>query len=163
MPNVCCAHLRTRWATVLSPVFTAFVRLRCCPTCTGPGNSLILKVAVVAVPEPKLHWEKDGNLIVGADGEVLVIDDISGADAGSYAAVISNSCLGDSAEQNQCVRRSDDAVVQINSPPRIIDQPVNITLDPGQRLRLVAAFAGLPFPELQWQKVHSDERGDLGS
>ena len=75
----------------------------------------------------------DNSFINGSDTEVLTIDPVSPADAGSYTVVVSGSC------DNSI---SNPAPLTVNKPTMIISQPVSQSLCKGESAILSVAASG---------------------
>ncbi len=87
---------------------------------------------VTATGSPSYQWRKDGSNLSGATAEVLVLDNVSAADAGSYTVV----CTGGGASVTSVA-----AVLSVNSQPasRIRNLSVRTSLEAGRTL--IAGFA----------------------
>lgn len=74
---------------------------------------------------------------------VLIIPNVTHADAGKYQCVVSNS-FG--------TTYSTKARVNIVTFPRFIKSPVNVTVQTGETVTLNCAATGDPTPEISWKK-----------
>jgi uncharacterized repeat protein (TIGR03806 family) len=78
------------------------------------GETGTLTIAPVGIPAPTIQWLKNGQPIPGATQRVLQLGGVQLSDAGSYAALLTNS---------QGSATSNTTVVTINAPVAIQTQP----------------------------------------
>ena len=109
------------------------------------GESYQLIVAGLAYPAADVAWFKNGLPLPNATSTILLIPAVTLADAGTYTARFSNS-MGDSTTA--------DAVLNINTPPQITEQPSNTTVLPDAAVTLSVVAVCTPFPQFQW--YHND-------
>ena len=57
----------------------------------APGASVTFTAAASGTPTPTFQWRKDGTPITNATGASLTLTNVSGADAGTYTVVATNS------------------------------------------------------------------------
>ena len=105
------------------------------------GESYQLIVADLAYPAADVVWFKNGLPLPNATSAILLIPAVTLADVGTYTARFNNS-MGDST--------TTDAVLNINTPPQITEQPANATALPGSVVTLSVTAVCTPFPQFQW-------------
>ncbi|BDU74138.1 immunoglobulin domain-containing protein [Mesoterricola silvestris] len=94
------------------------------------------------------QWRRGGAALAGATSAALSLPSVTGADAGSYDAVVTNTLNG-----TVTTATSAAALLQVNVPPVFTVQPVSQTVDLGAPLALsAAASAGQGSVTLQWRK-----------
>lgn len=54
------------------------------------GDSTVLAVAGSGVPAPAYYWYHNSNLVAGASGPALALNNVQAADAGTYFVILSN-------------------------------------------------------------------------
>jgi len=120
------------------------------------GNPLCLTVKVDGEPMPRVLWSKDGEPIEQSDRikvvkkpegvVILTIDNANLQDSGQYEAKAINS-KGEASSASQ---------VKVELPQRAPlmqkELPLQIKIDEGKPLNLIAKVDGQPLPEVQWTK-----------
>ena len=106
-----------------------------------PGSAVQLISTAASNPPSTVQWLKDGTAIAGATSTRLVLQGVSAADAGIYAARFNNS-LGWSISR--------DAVIIIDEAPAIITQPASVAVYPGSSAVFDVIVSGQPYPSFQW-------------
>ena len=114
--------------------------------CTGEDWTFTV---VAGGTEISYQWRKDGVNIPGATSDSYTLSNIAVSDAGTYDVVITNVC--------QSIT-SDGAVLIVNTPPAITQQPVGDEICEGEdyTFTVVATGTGLMY---QWQKY--DDNNDI--
>jgi uncharacterized repeat protein (TIGR03803 family) len=116
---------------------------------TYAGSSVVLSVASYGSPPLQYQWQEDGTNIVdnanlhGSTTRILILTNVSPANAGSYSVIVSNS-HGSMA--------SSGALLQVRvSAPVIVTQPADQTLLPGSTAVFHASVLGNVPLVYQWQ------------
>jgi len=78
------AYVLGGWTPHLEPLILAQPQ----STSAVQGQSLTLSVAVASIPESSYQWYKDGKIIQGSTGSVLVLNNVRPSDAGNYRVEI---------------------------------------------------------------------------
>lgn len=107
------------------------------------GGTATFTVAASGVPTPTITWMHEGNVVAGATGATLTLQNVQAADAGRYVAVATN--LAGSVNSNE-------AVLGVNLPPVITTAPASQTIDQGGTATFTVAATGSPAPTYQWYK-----------
>lgn len=132
------------------------------PLTVVEGFPAKLEVTTVGKPPPSLKWTHNGVEIV-PDGQhikiisqpdgthALLIDKVTGQDAGEYGVVASNS-EGEEASHgilSVAGRENNDAP---EVKPAFLGQLRDVSVEEGDTLSLSAAFSGNPLPDVSWTK-----------
>ncbi len=110
------------------------------------GGSASFSVAASGSPTPTYQWQKAGVNIAGATNATYTITSVVAGDAGSYAAVATNSAGS---------ATSSAATLTVNtatSAPVFTQQPTNQTINLGASVTFTAAVSGNPAPTFRWRK-----------
>ena len=110
------------------------------------GSPVSFAVAASGTPAPAYQWQKGGVNIAGATSATYSIPSAASGDAGSYAAVATNSA--GSATSGAATL----TVTSATSAPVFTTQPVSQTVAPGSAATFTVAASGNPAPTYQWQK-----------
>jgi outer membrane protein assembly factor BamB len=111
-------------------------------------NSTVVITATVSGSELlEYQWFKDGQLIAGAEGNQLTLNQVQSMDAGVYSVVVANDA--------GCVTNSTQLTVQgPPKPPVIAWFSTNQTLSSGQELVLEVQVQGTPPFNYVWTLNH---------
>ena len=110
------------------------------------GSPASFTVAASGSPAPTFQWQKGGVNITGAMSATYSIASAVAGDAGSYAAVVTNSAG---------TVTSSAATLTVNaatSAPTITTQPASQMVTAGASVSFTVAASGSPAPTFQWQK-----------
>ncbi|GAB5558879.1 MAG: hypothetical protein SynsKO_05260 [Synoicihabitans sp.] len=118
------------------------------------GESVTFSATVSGVPTPTLQWQRDGVNLEAATDSTFEIASVSGADAGNYTLVATNS-VGSAT--------SSAAELTVNIPPSISTQPQSQTIAEGTNLTLSVVASGVPAPSYQWRKNTTPISGETSS
>ena len=110
------------------------------------GGAVVFAVEVAGVPAPRIQWLKDGRGIDGATSATLILNNISAADAGFYAA------LADNASGVVTSPAAQLTVTPAAVSPVLVAQPAPIVAGIGSTVVFSAAATGMPAPTYQWQR-----------
>jgi outer membrane protein assembly factor BamB len=111
-------------------------------------NSAVVFAAIVEGSAPlEFQWCKDGQIIAGATGSQLTLNQVQSADAGEYSIIVANE-VG-------CVTNRVQLTVQgPPKPPTITGFSANQTLSSGQELVLAVQVDGTAPFEFVWTLNH---------
>lgn len=108
------------------------------------GSNVTLSVVASGEAPLSYQWQKDGADIDGATAASLALNNVSTADSGSYAVVVTNS---------HGSVTSATAVLTVNLAPVSIDeQPVGAVVLSGSEVVLSVSVSGSAPIEYQWEK-----------
>ena len=119
----------------------------------NPGVSVLLEVLAGGSGPFSYQWKKDGDVIVGAVGRTLTLSNISEAAEGSYTVEVTN--LGGTTP-------SDPAIVTVNDPIIITDQPDTLVLFDAEAGAFTVAATGTGPISYQWQFNNANIDGEVG-
>lgn len=118
------------------------------------GGSAAFSVAATSTSPLSYQWRKNGSNISGATTSSYTINPVASGHAASYDCVVTNGC--GSATSNA-------AILTVNTPPVITDDPDNQTVCEGSMVTFsVAATRAGPL-SYQWHKNGSNIPGATGS
>ncbi|XP_056893820.1 hemicentin-1 isoform X2 [Takifugu flavidus] len=111
-------------------------------------NSQVQLMCVAeGVPQPSLHWEKDGRPLTESLGEPtilpsgeLIIDSVQPEDAGRYICVATNEVGQDSGT----------VTLSVQTHPVFTELLGDVALKKGERLLLACGVNGIPTPHITW-------------
>ena len=118
------------------------------------GDVAIFSVSATGTPPLSYQWRKNGSNIPGATTSTYVIFPVAAGDAGNYQCVVTNSCGSDT---------SGSAILTVNAPPVITDDPDNQTVCEGGSATLIVSATGTGSLSYQWRKNGSNISGATGS
>ena len=107
------------------------------------GETINLSVTTDGSTSVTYQWRKDGVVLTGATGPILVLPSIGITDAGSYTCSVSN-LYGTST--------SAAATVAINTAPVVTKALRNSIVYVNDMVTLSATFVGAPVPSYSWKK-----------
>jgi hypothetical protein len=107
------------------------------------GTDVTLAVSVTGTAPLNYQWKKDGAVLVGLTGPTLILRNVTTADAGSYAVVVTNA-FG--------IANSNAAVLTVNWAPGITTQPFGVIVNPGQNAAFTVVAVGPAPLAYQWSK-----------
>jgi hypothetical protein len=116
------------------------------PTGQGEGS---FSVEVTGDPAPTVQWQsRPGPVgrftdVAGATGTTLAVDATAALSGTTYRAVVTND-VGRVA--------TDEVVLDVQTPPSVAQQPVDVATVAGDDAVLKAMPAGNPAPEVTWQR-----------
>ncbi len=122
------------------------------PTITGQpmtqtaivgGSVTIYVTAVGGTPALTYQWQKDGVEIPGATTFALALANLQLEATGSYRVVVTNRTGSVT---------SDAAVLTVNAPPAILEQPAPQSVGVGGEASFTVTATGTPAPTYQWKK-----------
>ncbi len=113
--------------------------------CTG--FDAVFTANATGKPNPDVQWQvNDGNGWMNLTGQtsttLTLVAVTPGMDGNLYRASFSNVCGFD---------LTTSAMLTVNTPPSITQQPVNTTTCSGQSASFTVVFEGKPTPTVQWQ------------
>jgi hypothetical protein len=112
------------------------------PQTVNRGATVEFSIEVVGQEPFTYEWSKDGTVIEGTEGPLLVLSEVQPADGGTYAATVSNAWGA----------LSSSAALRVLWPPTIVEAPIGQTLALGGSVTLsVTAEGAAPF-SYQWLK-----------
>jgi len=117
------------------------------------GGSVTFTVAASGTPTPTYQWTKGGVDIAGATSATLSLSNVQAGDAGSYAAVATNSA-GSATSSSATL-----TVTAVSVPPSITTQPVSQTVTAGGSVTFTSGASGSPAPTYQWTKGGANVAG----
>jgi hypothetical protein len=104
-----------------------------------------LRLEVIANGTSPLHyaWYRGTQLLIADGQSVFALSAVGLADAGDYWVEVSNEA-----------GRVESMPIQVTvwQPPLIVEQPLSRVVEPGERLELTVAVAGVPVPVIQWRR-----------
>ncbi|XP_077377558.1 hemicentin-1 [Festucalex cinctus] len=111
------------------------------------GFQALLPCAAQGSPDPKVSWEKDGQVLLNLPGKFtalrsgeLIIERAEPGDAGMFTCVATNAA--GSTKQ--------DVHLSVNMRPAFKELPGDVTLNKGQDLALSCQAQGTPPPVISW-------------
>ncbi|XP_026768070.3 hemicentin-1 isoform X3 [Pangasianodon hypophthalmus] len=111
------------------------------------GFQSLLPCSAQGVPEPKIHWEKNGDIIQNLRGKFtvlrsgeLIIERTQPSDAGVFTCVAMNAA-GSAHHKVQ---------LSVNTRPEFKESPSDMTLRVGQNLTLTCHAHSTPPPVITW-------------
>ncbi|XP_064420214.1 hemicentin-2 [Latimeria chalumnae] len=111
------------------------------------GFQALLPCAVQGLPEPKVSWNRDGFPVLDMPGKFislqsgqLIIENAKSEDAGSY------TCTA----VNVAGRTSQDFHLTVHTHPAFTERLGDVSLNMGERLRLICMAKGMPVPTITW-------------
>ena len=107
------------------------------------GSSTVLDVTVSGTEPLSYKWFFGTNVLVGADGPMLVIPNTQLTNAGSYHVTITNVAG---------IETSATVTVSVGLPPTITTQPVSQFVAAGTNVTLLVGGTGSPTLTYQWRK-----------
>ena len=123
-------------------------------TTVTAGFPASFSVVASGTPAPTYQWQKTNVNISGATNSSYTIASTTLADAGSYTVLVSNA--GGNVT-------SSAAVLTVNVPPVVTNQPGNQVVVAGQTASFSVTATGTPAPGYQWQKNGTNISGATGS
>ncbi|NPV63084.1 MAG: hypothetical protein HPY61_10750 [Methanotrichaceae archaeon] len=114
------------------------------------GEDVAFEVEASGTEPLKYQWKKDGKDIIGATANGLQICEVSVDDSGIYTAMVSNSCGW---------IESDGAVLEVNSRPSILSQPLSQEISEDESLSLTVEASGTEPLSYQWMKEDQEIPG----
>ncbi|MFT3784300.1 MAG: immunoglobulin domain-containing protein [Nibricoccus sp.] len=137
--SVTCVFTITAGSTTSPPTFSTQPQ----STTVNVGGSTTFTVAASGSPTPTYQWYRGSTLLTGQTAATLSLTNIQTSDAGSYAAVATNSA--GSATSNA-------ATLTVNSAPSITAQPQSATTTVGSSVTFSVTASGSTPLSFQWQK-----------
>jgi hypothetical protein len=132
------------------------------PTITTPpvnqtvtaGQNVTFNVVAAGNPTLTYQWQKGGANLSGATGATLTLTNVQAADAGNYAAAVTNN-LG-------CTI-SAIATLTVQTVPVITAQPASVAVPQGHTATFAVVASGTPTPTYQWRKDGTAIDGATGA
>ena len=109
---------------------------------TVGGAATFVVVATGSQPLSYQWWFNATNLLAGATNTSLTLTNVQTTNAGNYSVVVAN-VAGSVTSSN--------AVLTMNGPPVITQQPVNVTTNMGSTATFIVIATGTPNPNYQWR------------
>jgi alpha-tubulin suppressor-like RCC1 family protein len=113
------------------------------------GHSATFEATASGFPAPTVQWELSTNAggswspVAGASTDELTIADAGTSEDGDeYRAVFENSAGKATSEA---------ATLNVHNPPKLTEQPLSVTVAPGQSATFEASASGFPAPTVQWE------------
>jgi len=116
----------------------------------NPGSTAVFTVGVNTNSTPPLsyQWYFNGtNMLTNATSATLTLTNVQPGQAGNYSVVVANVAGS---------LNSSNAVLTLNVPPVITQQPVNVTTNAGGSATFSVTATGTPPPSFQWRKNGSN-------
>ena len=136
--------------TVLQPVT---IRVHPLPELIAiSGGSATFSVTAEGTGPLSYQWRKGGTAIVGGSSDSLVLNPVSGTDAGAYDVVVSNVTGSVT---------SSSGTLTVLEAPTITTQPNGATVDAGQPITLTVVAVGGGTLKYEWSKDGSAVPGGL--
>ena len=107
------------------------------------GQAVSFTVLVTAKPPSTYQWRRNGANIAGATNNTYAIASVNSTHAGTYDCLLSNPCG---------TATSAGAVLSVDSPPLIVSDPQDQTVDPGTDVTFSAVASGSAPLSYQWCK-----------
>ncbi|XP_019718321.1 hemicentin-1 isoform X1 [Hippocampus comes] len=111
------------------------------------GFQALLPCAAQGSPDPKVSWEKDGEILLNIPGKFtilrsgeLIIERAESGDAGMFTCVATNAAGSTRQEIH----------LSVNMRPAFKELPGDVTLNKGQHLALSCHAQGTPAPVISW-------------
>jgi hypothetical protein len=117
------------------------------------GANVTLTATVSGSPTPTLQWHKNGTAIAGATAAVLQLNTVTVDSAATYTLVATNAAGSVT---------SSAAVLKVNVPPTITQQPANQTAAVGTKATFSVVATGSPAPTYQWRRNGAAIAGATG-
>jgi uncharacterized protein (TIGR02597 family) len=117
------------------------------------GANPSFTASATGVPAPLYQWRKNGSPISGATNTIYSLNNVKGADAGSYSVVLTNSTGS---------ATSIDAILRVNDPA-IAQQPQSQTVNFGMPASFSVTAAGTAPITYQWCSNGTPVVGATGS
>jgi hypothetical protein len=108
---------------------------------TGIDDTVSFSVGASGTPPLSYQWLLDDTNIPGATGAVLTLTNVQPAEGGTYSAIVTN-VYGSTLSSN--------AVLTVEPPPTITDQPTNAFVVAGQTANFSVAATGTAPLSYQW-------------
>ncbi|MCF7709002.1 MAG: lamin tail domain-containing protein [Verrucomicrobia bacterium] len=105
------------------------------------GETLRLVIEVTGTAPLSFTWLHEGEQMPGATNAALVLEDIKVDDAGVYKALVSNKAG---------TAESREISVAVLEPPRILSQPLDLMIRPGDKAEFNVSAAGTEPLSYQW-------------
>jgi len=115
-----------------------------------PGTTVVLNVGVGGTSPFTYQWRKDGAEVLGANSDLLVLEEAMEPDAGEYDVVVGNFC-GDAV--------SDPATLGLENSLEIVTPPQGQTLCIGDALEFQTEASGAGGLTFQWLKDGVELKG----
>jgi uncharacterized repeat protein (TIGR01451 family) len=122
-------------AAILTVVMTPTIAVQPVSINANQGASATFSVTAAGGGTYTYQWKKAGVNIVGATTATLSLSNVQSADAVTYSVTVTNA-MGNVT--------SNAATLTVVVPPVIIDQPTNITANPGEAAVFSVVAAGSP-------------------
>ena len=116
------------------------------------GTGVTLLVSAKGLEPLEYRWLRNGELLAGAESATLVLTNLTGASAGGYSVIVSNS------EGSSTSRVAQLTVID----PVILSQPSSAWVNAGDTVSLGASAAGANLT-FQWKKDDENVAGATGS
>ncbi|WP_436697700.1 HtaA domain-containing protein [Nocardioides sp. BYT-33-1] len=115
---------------------------------TGASAAIAIAAEVTGTPAPTLTWQTrtPGHAwsdVAGADGATLTAE-VTAADLGRQYRLVAENAGGRVA--------SDRVTLTLRTPPRIMVQPADVSVAPGEDVELKVMPDGTPAPDVRWQQ-----------
>jgi hypothetical protein len=118
------------------------------------GNAVTLIVEAAGTSPLTYQWKKNGQVLAGQTMPRLVIGAVQAADAGSYTVEVGNAAGAVT---------SPAAVLTVQQPPLISQQPVGRTVAAGSSVTLGVTATGTTPLHYQWRKDGLDLKGQTSA
>lgn len=124
------------------------------------GSPAIFTVAAAGNPPLTYRWQKNGADLVsdaritGVDTPTLTINQATPADAAGYSVIVTNATGGEAA--------SPSANLTVNSPPTVVDSPLNVVTCPQLQATIQPVINGSTPLSYQWYKDGVQLPGETG-
>ncbi|QYM78561.1 immunoglobulin domain-containing protein [Horticoccus luteus] len=109
------------------------------------GSSVTFSVVATGTPAPTYQWQKDGSPLAGKTDASLSLTNVSSAEAGDYAVVVTN--VGGTVTSNVATL----TVQTVAVAPSFTAQPQSKTSYAGTTVTFTATATGTPAPTYTWQ------------
>ncbi|MFD4972982.1 immunoglobulin domain-containing protein, partial [Streptomyces sp. NPDC058424] len=120
----------------------------------NPGEDATFTATASGDPAPTVQWERRSSDnaawtdIPGATTSTYTLTKATEADNGSQFRAVFTNTAG--------TATTNPATLTVNTPPAVVEQPKDQTVNPGEDATFTATASGDPAPTVQWERRSSD-------